>query len=1739
MEELISNFLGELERKEAQLLSWGVVDGHWEEAELEDHAEAYLDREDAWHVFGQPRDLVNALLEKGLLFRWDESGDYCYRTRFAETLRLLARLRQLFPKHLKNVNGWQTASTLVADFRLLLRARKYPKRDRPASAVVDECTGNSTQLSLSSLQEDALKGMLNISKESEGWLLGGFQIRSTVRILQAAQHVLPVSDEGKYPTGSVVCAGTGSGKTLAFYLPAFTHLVGMIESDSSKWTRALALYPRNELLKDQFTETCRMARIVNPLLKAAGRRAISIGAFFGPTLTGVKDLESDKTKWSREGDGYICPFIQCPDEKCSGKMLWLDSDINSKKERLVCSCVSCTASIEEDEIVLTRDRMKQNPPDILFTTTEMLNRRMTDSRLCQLFGIGTPPDKKPELVLLDEVHTYSGTHGAQVAYLLRRWRHRANCKPHYVGLSATLREASSFFAKLVGIYDRLVEEVSPLDGEMMEEGMEYSVAVRGDPVSGASLLSTTIQTTMLLRRCLDPRDRALSNGVYGKKVFVFTDNLDVTNRLFFNLLDAEGLNARGRPDFNRHPGGSLANLRAPNLSSHGLRYLYGQSWDMCEGIGNVLDSNEHLQVARVSSQDSGVDGGADILAATASLEVGFNDPEVGAVLQHKAPQDSAAFLQRKGRSGRRREMRPWTVVVLSDFGRDRIAYQGYDMLFDPELTPRELPLGNRHVLKMQAVYSMMDWLSSELNHTGPGHFWNDASGPSEYPNPQKRQKKAAEILSSVISGGPELDRLRDWLKYSLNLKASEDSEQVNSLLWEAPRALMTSVIPTLLRRFETNWMSGDKVGKEYHVGYPNFHPLPEFIPASLFSDLNLPEVTIWAVIRPGQDPEMYNLPAAQALREFAPGRISRRYGIWHGLSRHWVGIDPTGDAQQTVSIDSFCSSDERAEIGVFPYKDENGVIAEVPVYRPYAIRVSNDADQTISDSSNAMLDWRSQILAPEGEDSGLELDLPKRCEWSPIIEGVRFFTHRLHQPVRVTRFALGSTANLRFKSGEDSEVNCKFGVNVDDDLSPAALGFAFEADAIRIQVKFPDDWSGSKVSEQKMPSLKGAYFKWRVLNEPRFDGIANVFQRQWFAEIVLSAINSIAIEQGISLEESWGTLQGEATLSLSSVLEVIFQSVASSDEGTPEDEATQLEQSRQTELCELLEDDSVREILNDLVPLLWTDDSISSEEWLRQKYLATFGAAFRDAIQSLCPDVDVDDLVVDLDPGLSSGEVHDADTDVAEIWLTETSPGGGGVVERLLPKFAEEPRRFLDLLKGALGRSDFEIVDDELNRFLSWLENDDELQSLVAVLRSASTQNALTTAFENLRSSLKRKGLQTTHSVITTMSARLLRPGSNTNTDALIRGIMQRWCDEEIRLGVEIEPRALAYALSAEDFLDQALGGVLPHGPGQDVRQWRFATIAGLLWARGTQARNHSLELRNPYAEVLSPERFLVVDALATEDIEVLYGSEGWEEALTTSLIEAGRSVLSAPVETLESFRLSLLQLLSNPVDTGTLLLYPRFRAVARDNEHVKVTLELVAPGEVTTDLGVDEDDKATARLIVKTMKGSRDEVRDLLESLIATELLFPSRDIWLVSPWVTDLPLLDNRAGAYSGIEPAWPKSYLRLAELLAYSLKSSPETQLKVVTRPDEHNKSFCNRLRELTRLDGTAGRLKIDSSRTVLHTKGFAGDSFSLKGSMNFTYNGIEVLEETVELELDPKRASKFLFELSHNYFAEGEV
>lgn len=1711
MDPRLTEFLSEIETAEAELLSWGLVDGHFPAAELTIRAARFLDAHNAWGDYPDENALLSEMVNRGLLFRWYDGG-YKFRSRMAEAVRLLARLRQLFPAHLNTSGGWVTSPTLVGDFRFILRAREYPRRDLAARTTI---TTDLAPARLSGLQVNVLETLLGVAAGDPGAPLAGFQVRATARILSEAGN--------QAASGTMVCAGTGSGKTWAFYLPALAHLAGMLEKDASHWTRALAIYPRNELLKDQLTETVRQAQRLKPILRAARIRPLQVGTFFGPTPRNAEDVVEPNygQPWARQDQGHVCPFLVCP--TCSGPMIWNEADRVQKLERLVCPAGH--PALEPEDIVLTRTRLEREPADVLFTTTEMMNQRMTDSKRWHLFGIGRPPHQLPVLVLLDEAHTYNGAHGAQVAYLLRRWRHRSKAKPHFVGLSATLMEAAAFFAQLTGLAFATVEEVSPERGEMQREGMEYLLALRGDPVSGASVLSTTIQTAMLLRRILDANDR-ISNGTYGQKVFVFTDDLDVTNRMYFNLLDAEGMDFAGRPDPRRHPTGSLASLRASALPDQNRRFVHGQSWQVCEDVGHSLAQNAYVRIGRVSSQDSGVDSAAELIVATASLEVGFNDPGVGAVLQHKSPRDPASFLQRKGRAGRNRSMRPWTVVVLSDFGRDRLAYQGYDLMFDPELRPRDLPLGNRHVQKMQAAYACLDWISAEIGFAGPGWFWLEASQPAGYELAQARQTAAANLLGRLLAGGDEGDRLRDWLRYSLRLGDAE----IESMLWESPRALMTSVLPTLHRRLSTQWTYRTEPGKDYSI--PN-HPIPEFIPANLFSDLTLPEVQVWAASGPQSAPDPHPMPVLNALREFAPGRISRRFGIRHGLSRHWIPLDPQGPTTQTIDLATFCAENGRELIGEFSYR-HGQEIRRIPVWRPYALEVRNDAPRTVKDSSQSFLDWHSQILAPADATAGQLIDLPRNSPWAGLLREIRFFTHLQHQPIRVRRFAFQADAQINLNQGQAAEISATYVLSGGDGQAPqsVALGFSLEVDAVRIRMAFPTDWRLANGSPEKLPALRAARFRWRVRQDEALASQTNIFERRWLADIALAAITANALGSNQSPAQAWRALvENRAPLPLSAVLDVVFQTIASE----ADDSGTRFEQDRLTELRALAGDPGVLQALERCVPELWEPVGPNWAPWLTGRFLATAAAAFRDAVQQLCPDVDSEGLQVDLDSGPTEDGLEPVNPEWAEFWLSEDTPGGGGIVERLLPRLAESPRRFLDLWQSALGESDFEHADHELRRFLGWTVVDKvpKILAELEIVRQAASLESVSGAFRRLQRILLERGLHTSHPVMTALASRLLKPGSTPRTDALASELMTRWEAEECRLGVEIEAHAFAYAMSQSDALDTALAlSIIPLGATQDRRVWRFNALAGMMWPRGSQARNHALALRLPFAELPETERLLVTDALGAAETEIDFLLPDWVVHAEQTLLREERVAITAPAASVTDLRRQFTRLLARPLDTGSLLVYPRLRGIERRRDRLAVVLEVVSGGQVVP-AEPEAGDEATARLIVKTAQGSRDEVRELLESLLAVELLAPGDELWIVSPWISDLGVLDNRAGGYAGLDPAWPKRHITLAELFVFALRANPQARLRLVTRPDEHNLKFCERLRTLATLDGCMDRVTIDNSRVTLHTKGLVATNFALNGSMNFTRNGVEVLDETVQLETDPARIAQFRLALHGHY------
>ena len=146
---------------------------------------------------------------------------------------------------------------------MLIEKKSFPKRNKKISEIF-----SLSEIKNHKFFQDALKALLSNTENTKIFELSGFQVRSLERILFT---------EGE--NGTVITAGTGSGKTLGFYLPALLQIANLI--DSSNWVKALAVYPRRELLKDQMLEAYKLARKLDNILISSGKRKIRIGAFFG------------------------------------------------------------------------------------------------------------------------------------------------------------------------------------------------------------------------------------------------------------------------------------------------------------------------------------------------------------------------------------------------------------------------------------------------------------------------------------------------------------------------------------------------------------------------------------------------------------------------------------------------------------------------------------------------------------------------------------------------------------------------------------------------------------------------------------------------------------------------------------------------------------------------------------------------------------------------------------------------------------------------------------------------------------------------------------------------------------------------------------------------------------------------------------------------------------------------------------------------------------------------------------------------------------------------------------------------------------------------------------------------------------------------------------------------------------------------------------------------------------------
>lgn len=153
-----------------------------------------------------------------------------------------------------------------------------------------------------------------------------------------------------------------------------------------------------------------------------------------------------------------------------------------------------------------------------------------------------------------------------------------------------------------------------------------------------------------------------------------------------------------------------------------------------------------------------------------------------------------------------------------------------------------------------------------------------------------------------------------------------------------------------------------------------------------------------------------------------------------------------------------------------------------------------------------------------------------------------------------------------------------------------------------------------------------------------------------------------------------------------------------------------------------------------------------------------------------------------------------------------------------------------------------------------------------------------------------------------------------------------------------------------------------------------------------------------------------------------------------------------------------------------------------------------------------------SARSLRTTAFSSREELADALQCLFVSELLLPSTPLWIITPWISDVQIIDNRTGRFAGLLAALPQRWIRLGEVIEQQLARGGS--LTIACRPDDHNRTFTEQLQRRSGEIGRESSLRVVMS-VDLHEKGILARNLLLSGSMNLTYNGLRRLEEVIHL------------------------
>jgi hypothetical protein len=812
--------LNRLEELEADRINFGVFDGWTSRLDLTRRTRLLPD---------QLAASLSRLAEQGHLLIAAEGR---IRSRIAELARELRHVKQRFKR-----DDAHRRPYLVRSLKLELQDRNKPQ---PSVSLADAFA--MAGRIATPQQQPALAGVERMLRRHWGddAMLAAFQVEGLTQVLAAWN--------GGGPTRLAIAADTGSGKTEAAALPIIAAALSEA-AGGVRGTRAIFTYPRVRLAANQAQ---RLAGYLAALSHEEDLPPITLGlqvADVPPSFDGMSDYYREA--WPAAGPNALgFPFFGCP--ACSARLILRPGEGWAEADSL--QCRECGWRF--DGWIGSKAGLREHPPSLFLPTTESLHQWLHNGNYARLFG-DDPRFPPPRALLADEIHLYTHVHGAQVGLALRRLAARAQLNDAEaremvaIGMSATVADPAQAWGRLIGHSDVQVIEPAPGDRVTNPKGREYcfflqpEVESRGADIAGAS---TTIQALM----CLAHGTRRRTGREGGFRSLVFFDSIDKMRRLHSSYVDAEqGLELATYRTADYGDGADGEPLRNCCGEPIGCdRFADGECWwfaaqdgRQCGAVG-LRRPGEPLRVAdRPIFSGTGGDAerlvkGADIVFATSSLEVGYDDPDITLVYQHYAPLNLASFVQRKGRGGRGADDRPTTAVTLSIYSpRDSWYFRRPREMISPSSYDTPLNPDNFFVRRGQALAALLDGMA-RAEARG-----ERVLGPSGRP-----------LRSAVEAAGPLVEAVlgeRIWAELDVEGPAG---------LWQAAVAC------------------ADLSGCRY---LSDFRERLDWVPNTLFETINLPVLRIEGQEVYGGAREDISL----AMPTIAPGNAMRRFSSnWV----HWV-----------------------------------------------------------------------------------------------------------------------------------------------------------------------------------------------------------------------------------------------------------------------------------------------------------------------------------------------------------------------------------------------------------------------------------------------------------------------------------------------------------------------------------------------------------------------------------------------------------------------------------------------------------------------------------------------------------------------------------------------------------------------------------------------------------------------------------------------------------------------------------